>query len=428
MRLINLDAATPGMLLGECIVGAQGQVLLSRGVRLTTSYLAHLHSLGVPAVYIDDAPTHGIVPPAPIAPALRARAMQNLSKVFTNLGRSAASATTQRQPGGRIEKVSLPPDVVGQIQVIAADVDTLLDQLTTQEVLLGLNSIKSHDNYTYQHSIDVTVMGIVLARAAGWDRPRVRAFGIGCILHDIGKTLIDPAILNKRGTLTEDEFEVVKQHPVTGYELIKASAPALGSLVPQVALQHHERQDGSGYPRALRGNNRLGKNGHQDLPNMIHDFGSLAAVADVYDALTSDRPYRPGYAPDRVYDAIRRMAGTHLNRDAVAIFRRVVTPYPVCCEVRILNGRFAGWSGVVARVPAQELDRPVIRLLTDAKEDPVSPTELDLLVEADVEVELKRGESYSSLKIDRGGARQNGPPLPQAVRDTLEQLRMMPAS
>jgi HD-GYP domain-containing protein (c-di-GMP phosphodiesterase class II) len=352
--------------------------------------------------------------------------MQNLTKVFANLARSAASNATVRDPSGRIEKLALPPDVVGQIHVVAADVDVLLDQLSTQEVLLGLNSIKSHDNYTYQHSIDVTVMGIVLARAAGWDRQRVRAFGIGCILHDIGKTLINPRILNKDGPLTDDEFDLVKQHPVTGYELIKTTAPSLGHLVPQVALQHHERQDGSGYPRGLRGNNRLGRQVNAEIPNMIHDFGALSAVADVYDALISDRPYRRGYAPDRVYDAIRRMSGMHLNAEAVAVFRKVVTPYPVCCEVRVLNGRYAGWNGVVARVPAQELDRPVIRLLSDGADAPVEPVEVDLLVEGDVEVELKQMDARGPLALERAG-RQIAPPLPQAVRETLSQLRLAPA-
>lgn len=426
MRLINLDTAAPDMQLGESIMGPAGQVLLARGVRLTASYIEHLRTLGIPAIYVDDAQTQGIVAPAPIALALRTRAMQNLTKVFGNLARSAASSATRRDSAGRIEKLALPPDVVGQIHVVAADVDVLLEQLATQEVLLGLNSIKTHDNYTYQHSIDVTVMGVVLARAAGWDRQRVRAFAIGCILHDIGKTLINPNILNKQGPLTPDEFELVKQHPLTGYELIKTTAPSLGHLVPQVALQHHERQDGSGYPRGLRGNNRLGRHNNCDVPNMIHDFGALSAVADVYDALISDRPYRRGYAPDRVYDAIRRMAGTHLNKEAVAVFRKVVTPYPVCCEVRVLSGRYAGWSGVVARVPAQELDRPVIRLLSDETDAAIEPVELDLLVEGDVEVELKQPDFGGSLTLERAG-RQIGPPLPQAVRETLDQLHMMQA-
>jgi hypothetical protein len=320
-------------------------------------------------------------------------------------------------------------------------VDHLLGELDDRDVLIGLNSIKTHDDYTYQHSIDVAIVGSLLARRAGWNRRRMRDFAIGCILHDIGKVFVEQAILNKQGPLTAAEFERVKAHPTLGYELIKVSLPRLGSLVPQVAYQHHERQDGSGYPRGLKGNNKLGQGEGQGAapsssaaarggqrrrepgnPLLIHDFGSLCAVADIYDALTAARPYRPGYSPDRVVDAISRMSGTHLNQEAVALFLSVVSPYPVCAEVRVLDGKYAGWVGVVASVPSHDLAHPVVRLLQDSTGKRVAPVEIDLAVERDIRIEGSRGGSTPQERRPGGLAAARPAPLPDVVRHTLRQL------
>jgi HD-GYP domain-containing protein (c-di-GMP phosphodiesterase class II) len=141
-------------------------------------------------------------------------------------------------------------------------------------------------------------MGLLLAKKLGWDKERLRAFGIGCILHDLGKIFVDKEILTKPGRLSDEEFEKMKAHPTMGYELVRTIAPTLNKLIAHVAYQHHERQDGSGYPRGLMGDNTLGENN----PNMIHDFGSICAVADIYDAMASDRPYRHGWPPDRDLD------------------------------------------------------------------------------------------------------------------------------
>jgi hypothetical protein len=267
--------------------------------------------------------------------------------------------------------------------------------LDRQEVILGLNSLKSHDNYTFQHSIDVAIAAILLARKVGWDAKRIRAFGIGCLLHDIGKVFIDTAILNKPGRLTDAEAEIVQAHPLLGYNLIKTTSPALGLLVPQVALQHHERQDGLGYPRRLHGINRLSAGrssndvlrwvpGQAKSGPLIHDFGSLAAVADVYDALSSDRPYRKGYHPSRTLEAIGKMSGTHLNAEAVDVLRTVIPPFPVCSEVRVLNGRYAGHTGIIASVPEKDIAHPVVRVLNDAAGERVEPAEVDLAKDRDV--------------------------------------------
>src|SRR5262249_4815745 len=147
-------------------------------------------------------------------------------------------------------------------------------------------------------------------------------------------------------------------------------------LVNQVALQHHERQDGHGYPRRLAGNNRVSrpKFGNEGRILLIAE---IASVADVYDALASERPYRGALAPEAVGETLQAMAGSYLNSELVEVFLSAVPRFPVGMTVRVASGRLAGASGVVARVNRRALDRPVVRLTRDADGRPIK-VDLDL--------------------------------------------------
>lgn len=390
MHVIQVSQASPGVRLAETIYGSAGQPLLHAGVELTAPYIAELKAKGVQAIYVQDADTADVEIPHPVAPEVKAQAVQNLSKAFEAVataceGLRKASIETVHQHlqsdrfAGALRNVAGGETLVD----LSASADTFLEQLLHKEVLVGLNSIKSHDAYTFQHSIDVTIMGVVLAQQAGWDRRRVKDFAVGCLLHDVGKIFVEPEVLNKAGKLTDDEFARVKAHPALGYQVIKAIAPGLGFLVPQVAYQHHERQDGSGYPRGLRGDNTLGRN----TSGMIHDFGSLCAVADVYDAMASDRPYRPAWGVDRVVNTIGTMSGSHLNRLAVELLKSSVPPYPVCSRVRVIKGKHAGCEGVVTKINPRQLDRPTVRLLWENGGERKDAVEVDLMKDGDVQIQ-----------------------------------------
>jgi HD-GYP domain-containing protein (c-di-GMP phosphodiesterase class II) len=394
VRVSRLSDVNAGARLGQTIFGSAGQPLLQAGVELTSEYLQTLHQRGMTSLYVEDPDTSDIEVPQPLSPATRARVTANLAQAFDSLTERTASlkeayvavARQEMQAARFADAIRAAAGGEG-LYTVAADIDSMLDELKGRSVLAGLNSIKAHDSYTFQHSIDVTIMGLVLARTLNWERWRLRAFGVGCILHDMGKLFIDAAILNKPGKLTDDEFKQIKAHPAVGYDLIKALAQGLGVLAPHVAYQHHERQDGTGYPRGLKGTNTLGEN----KPEMIHDFGSLAAIADVYDAMTSDRPYRAGWTPARTLAMIRDGAGTHFNRQAVEIAMQVVPPFPVCSNVKVTGGKYAGWEGVVAAVPRTDLGRPKVRLLFNEQFRRVEPVEINLHVERDVTIEPAAG-------------------------------------
>jgi len=393
MRIVNIDKISAGMRLGEAVRGARGQVLLTRGTILTAAYVATLQTLGVPAVYIADPDTADVEIPQPISAESRTRVLKNISRTFDELAeateemrKSSVDEMRHNLEGDLLVRAAAASGVADYLYSLSKDVDLILDELGNQEVLMGLNSIKTHDLYTFQHSIDVTIMALVLAKRARWDRARSRAFGMGCLLHDLGKVMIEPQILNQPGPLTPEQFERLKGHTTMGYELIRSLAPRLGSLTPQVAYQHHERQDGSGYPRGLKGNNRLGEN----EPGLIHDFGALAAVADVYDAMASHRPYRRALPVDEVVATIGAYAGSHLNAEAVRIFQSVVPPYPVCSSVVMLNGAHEGYQGVVVKVPPRDLSRPIVRLLFDKAGNRVDAIDVSLEADRDLRVQSVR--------------------------------------
>jgi HD-GYP domain-containing protein (c-di-GMP phosphodiesterase class II) len=401
MYVNDLAKVAPGTVLGETIYGGSGQPLLYAGVALTSEYLADLRKMGIGALYVRDPDTADIQIPHPVSPEARGRAMQHLARAFeavTQACESLREASVHTiQEHLQSERFASTVRSAGSFEMMAGlsgDVDNFLEQLMSREVLAGLNSIKAHDAYTFQHSIDVTIMAVVLAKRLGWERSRLKAFAMGCILHDIGKIFIDPAILNKPGRLTGEEYERVMAHPTLGHSIIRALAPGLGALVPVVASQHHEKQDGTGYPRGLRGDNSIGRN----RPGFIHDFGAVAAVADIYDAVSSDRPYRVSMPPDRVVKLIRGLAKTHLNRIAVDVFGQCIAPYPVGTRVRVLSGKYATFDGIIAKVHQHALDRPLVRVMYTPAGDRMEPTEIDLRVERDVAIE----------SAPRGGAAGTG--------------------
>lgn len=389
MRLINLDSLEEGMEVGQDIYDEHNRLLLGRGATVRGPYITRLRKMGLPALYVQNDDTKDIVAVDVIPPAARSRAISNLTQTFNAVTQSVDGlrATSLKEAHEQVRSKRFMDTLKstskdGGLEQIVGDVDTLIDQLMEKDVVAGLNSIKVHDNYTFQHSIDVSIMGILLARKIGWSKDRLKAFGVGCILHDIGKIFIEKEILTKSGKLTEREFKVMKAHPVMGYQLVKTIAPSLGYLVPHVAFQHHERQDGSGYPRGIKGNNTLGEN----APNSIHDFGAVAAVADIYDAMTSDRPYRAGWPPDRVVDMIRDLSGTHLNSKVVDIFLKTVAPHPIGTGIKMLSGPNEGFEGVVTEVDDSRLDRPHVRLLFDTEGNRIEPIDIDLAEEEDLKI------------------------------------------
>jgi putative nucleotidyltransferase with HDIG domain len=257
-----------------------------------------------------------------------------------------------------------------------------MNEILESNTIASLESLKTHNDYTFQHSVDVAVLGILLGRTAGLPRDQLRELALGCLLHDLGKMYIE-------------EFDEIKKHPQMGFELIRRM-PVFSILPAHVAYQHHERQDGGGYPRGLIGNNVLARSLADRMnPKRMLLIAEVAAVADVYSALTSDRPYRPAMSLDKVAQIMGEMSGPHLNAEIIMMLMRTIPMYPVGHWVEVLMGKYRGWRGVVCELSMDALHQPAIRLLLDDRGDRVAvPVDLDLRSHDDIKIKgLAPGEA-----------------------------------
>jgi putative nucleotidyltransferase with HDIG domain len=214
--------------------------------------------------------------------------------------------------------------------------------------LISLSRIKAADTYTFQHSVSICALLVAFAHALGMDAATVEEAGLGGLLHDIGKMKVPNEILNKPGKLTDEEFDVMKSHAAISRDILKA-VPGISTMVIQIAGEHHEKMAGGGYPRGLSG------------PD-ISQIGRMTAIADVYDALTSNRVYHKGMEPTEVLKKLLEWSGPHLDGALVQQFIRALGIYPVGSLVRLSGGRLA----VVAE-QSDDLLRPTVRTIYDTQ-------------------------------------------------------------
>jgi putative nucleotidyltransferase with HDIG domain len=228
------------------------------------------------------------------------------------------------------------------------------------DALISLARLKTSDEYTYMHSVAVCALMIALARQLGLAEEQVREAGMAGLLHDIGKMAIADAILNKPGKLTDAEFATMRGHPEAGGHMLR-DIPQVSALVLDVCLHHHEKYDGSGYP-------------HRLLGEQISLFARMGAICDVYDAITSDRPYKQGWDPA---EAIRKMAEWkgHFDDKLFQAFVKSVGIYPVGALVRLDSGRL----GVVMEQHEKSLLTPRVKVFFSARSKvPIAQEVLDL--------------------------------------------------
>ncbi len=250
-------------------------------------------------------------------------------------------------------------------------VDTASAQLLVEEIsnsvtrnpgaLISLARLKTADDYTYMHSVAVCAMMVALARQLGLDEEQTRLAGIAGLLHDLGKAAMPMDVLNKPGKLTDAEFAIIKAHPEKGYQLLRA-----GGAVPDVALDvclhHHEKIDGSGYPKGLKG-------------EQISLFAKMGAVCDVYDAITSNRPYKTGWDPAESLRKMAEWAHGHFDPKVFQAFVKSLGIYPIGSLVQLSSGRL----GVVVEQTGKSLTMPAVKVFFSTKSNMrIMPEVVDL--------------------------------------------------
>ena len=387
------------MHLARSLYNHRGDVLLARGTLLNDAFIGSIAQRGYQSVYVMDGIADDVEPLGLVSQRLRSATVRSLDSMFELVANVTRPLVDQAAEEGAHVLREVPPKLTSaverQMKRLEEQVEQLLGEALEANILQGVASLKSHDNYTFEHSVDVAVYGVMLGRKLALPYEYLRDLALGCLLHDIGKMYVDERVLSKPGKLTPAEFKQVMRHTVLGFQLIR-QMPIDSPRPAHVALQHHEHQSGDGYPNHLVGTNRIFRTPRErfDTTRMTL-LAELAAVADVCSALSSDRPQRGAFAPPDVLLHLRRMAGDHLNSEAVEAFVSMVEVFPVGVHVRFGSGKYAGYYGVVVECRATAPNRPLVRLLFDAEGAPLPD---------DVEIDLRKlPEDADLTAVPEGG-------------------------
>ncbi|MEI7026155.1 HD-GYP domain-containing protein [Paenibacillus sp. y28] len=347
MRLLSIRSCRAGMRLGKKIYSEEGLVLLGEHVELTDALIRRLDQLGINYVYVEDPRTDDITVPDMITDETRRRAMGEIRGQFRKL----MDESTRRKGAPALQLSKTFGSVLNMV------IDDLSRHETAMAMLMNLSIC---DHYLYQHSLNVCVYSTMLGMCAGYSQDELFTLGLGALLHDIGKTQISMDLLNKPGSLTASEFDAMKRHAEIGYRLLK-DEPNIPLLSAHCAFQHHERLDGSGYPRGIGGSE-------------IHDFARWIGLVDSYDAMTTHRVYRGAMLPHQALEVLYTGSGTLYDKDKIELFRDRVAIYPLGLSVQLNTGE----TGVVVDINANYPARPIVRILQDADGQETAPYEVDL--------------------------------------------------
>ena len=346
MRFVPVSGLMEGMVVGKSLYDINRQLLLGKGRVIQKSYIERIEKLGYQGIYVDDDISKDIEVKDIISDELRMKAVQVVKDIFINT--SFNSYEDKKILSGKIQQTK---------ELVANIIEEIIEN---NDSMVNLIDLKFFDDYTFFHSVNVTVLSVLVGVEMGLDREELYNLGLGALLHDIGKMFIDKEILNKPGKLTVDEYEQIKDHPKFGYNYLKETYEIPVSSYVAV-LQHHEKFDGTGYP-----NNRD--------KDMIGVYGRIIGVTDVYDALISKRPYREALLPSEAMEYIMANGGIMFDVSITKIFARKVAPFPVGTYVKLSNG----FIGIVVENYEEVCMRPKVKIILDSEGKKIMPRYIDL--------------------------------------------------
>ncbi|MBP0725625.1 HD-GYP domain-containing protein [Bacillus sp. RG28] len=347
MRIVVTSTLVPGTKLGKPIYNEQGKILVNANVPLTEMMINRLHILGISFVYIQDPLTEDIQIEKTISDELRIESTKKIEDTFLKF----------QNEESHLRWLSLEKST-SQLKGI---ISSLLKELKENKDMLSLLAdVICYDEYIFSHSLNVTMYALSIGINLGFSQKQLDLLGLGALLHDVGKMVVPLSILEKPGRLTDDEYEQIKLHTTAGYEILR-TVPNIHSVAAICALQHHERLNGSGYPHGISGKE-------------MHQYSKIIAIADVFDAVTSNRVYRQAMLPHEGLELLYSGSDKLFDSSLIQTFRESLSIYPTGLTVKLNDGR----QGVVCRQNRMSSDRPVVRILEENGGSVSIPYELDL--------------------------------------------------
>lgn len=314
MRYVSINHVKENDIAASDVIDFEGRLMVAKGAALTNKVIERLKIIGFKGIYIGDLVSEDIVIEETINPELRKLAKECIKAL----------------------------NVKGSVEVSKSIIEEIMQK---KIVSLDMSDLRAFDDYTYAHSVNVAVLSCVIGVAMKLDEVELMDLVIAAVIHDFGKLKIPKEVLNKSERLTGSEYELIKSHVNMSYDIIKDSTD-ISEAVKQAVLMHHENEDGSGYPNGL-------------TSSEISLIAKIIHVADVYDALVSNRPYKKGYAPWEAIEYLMGGCGINFNKDVVDKFIKLVPLYPIGAEVVLSTGELC----VVVANKGNNILRPVVRCI-----------------------------------------------------------------
>lgn len=349
MRFVPVSGLVEGMYVGKSLYDKNNHLLLGKGSIIQRSYIDKISRLGYQGIYVDDEMSSDIEVKDIICDELRRSTISTIKGVFIK----TADPTHKGFDQSMDKTKYLIMNIVEQI-------------LDNEDTIVNLIDLKMFDDYTFYHCVNVAVLSILLGTSINLNKDQLLNLGLGAILHDIGKMFVDSSILNKEGSLTKEEYNHIQMHSEYGYRYLKETF-AIPSAAYIAVLQHHEKFDGTGYP-------------HRKGKDDISIYGRIIGIADVYDALTSTRPYRKALLPSEAMEYIMANGGVMFDWNLTRKFVQKVAPFPVGTWVQLSNR----YQGIVVENYEEACLRPKIKVILDEQNNKVEPHYWNLKDEKDL--------------------------------------------
>lgn len=336
----TIDQAKIGSKLAKDVYTISGKLLVKKGSTYREPFIEHFREHGVHEIFIEPEGDVADVE-ATFDPVEMSRVVPDIKLVIED--------KTRHHAYNQIKKTLSSISAVSNANIykLKMVVEEIIEEMfKNKDFVLTLSQMRSVDDYTYQHSVNVGVLSILIGVDLGLDKDTLKQLGIGAILHDIGKIMISDDIIKKPAKLTTIEYQEVKKHTDYGYELLKRTN--VSEEAAQIALFHHEKYDGSGYNKGL-------------ASTSIPLFARIVAVADVYDAMSNDRVYKKKVPHDQVFREISHLGNQHFDSKIMETFVRRLCIYPNGCGVILSSGErgmVIGQNGIFPESPQVRIFTP----------------------------------------------------------------------
>lgn len=321
---VSVDECKPGMQIAETIFNDYGAVIVAEDTILDSNVIGKINKLGIIKIKVYDSLNDNIIVSG--TELFRAQYNENMDIMKDilhdiSIGKSLDAKKVNEVTNSIISRINENRDIISCI-----------------------NQMRDFDEYTYTHCINVSLLCMLIGKWLKLDYDKVRDLVQAGLLHDIGKGMISPEILNKQGALTDEEYNEVKKHTTYGYKMA-GDMPNLNENILNGILMHHEREDGNGYPLNLKG-------------NQIHEFGKIIAVADIYDAMTSNRVYKDKESPFDVFEILENHTFGVLDQKVVGAFLKNIGSYYIGNFVKINTGNI----GEIVYINPLHVSQPILKV------------------------------------------------------------------